>query len=439
MTYHGAAGGGLWNAESTWEEGSGYPGSGDNVVLDSGSGNIDVNVDSACLDIDCTGYTGTLHFSADLTVYGSLTFSSGMTTTFDQEGGYYYFKIIMAATTTGHTIKRAGQNMGVLVFDGVGGEWTLQDNFTVDGYPAEHRFLAGTLNLNGYEIYCNGTIPSGFTINVGTGALGVGWYILAIGDGAVVNVSSGSITDGGTITVSGTGILNCTGAAYIRCGDFHLGSGFSGDSATIEVYGSSLESVNPIGNLRIGWNWFWGNINATLASDLEVLGDVTICKLDSWTAKLLLDSHKLTVGGNWTNDDAFDAGTGTVEFNDDSKVSIVGGSSTTTFNVLKCATPGKTVKFKAGATLYCSSFDFDGAAGDLITLDTDTGSGTWTISDSDGTNSVTYCHIHRSAATGGATFEALTSNGNEDAGGNTGWVFTGESIVGPFPTFRRAA
>jgi len=96
------------------------------------------------------------------------------------------------------------------------------------------------------------------------------------------------------------------------------------------------------------------------------------------------------------------------------------------------------VKFKASQTVTVTTFDFDGGVGDKILLDTDTGSGTWTLSVSTGTVSVTYCEIYRSTATGGATFEAFTSNGNYDGGSNAGWDFGGEVVVGPFPTFFRA-
>ena len=48
----------------------------------------------------------------------------------------------------------------------------------------------------------------------------------------------------------------------------------------------------------------------------------------------------------------------------------------------------------------------------------------WTISDASGTNSVSYCSITDSTATGGADWLAYTTNGNTDNGDNTGWVFT---------------
>jgi len=46
-----------------------------------------------------------------------------------------------------------------------------------------------------------------------------------------------------------------------------------------------------------------------------------------------------------------------------------------------------------------------------------------TLSDSSGTNSVSFVSIKDINATGGATWNAFVTNGNVDDGNNTGWDF----------------
>lgn len=99
-----------------------------------------------------------------------------------------------------------------------------------------------------------------------------------------------------------------------------------------------------------------------------------------------------------------------------------------TFNTLTCEAP-ITVKFTKSTTTTVSSFVAAGTAANNITLDTADGAGTFSLSDASGTNSVSYCNIYRSAATGGATWNAYTTNGNTNGGSNTGWVFTDPGVT----------
>jgi hypothetical protein len=94
-----------------------------------------------------------------------------------------------------------------------------------------------------------------------------------------------------------------------------------------------------------------------------------------------------------------------------------------------------TLKLAAGTTSTVGSFVTSGTNQKFLQSSTD---GTQaTISDASGTNSVSYLTIQDSNATGGAIFQAFTSNQNVDAGNNTGWVFQGTVIGGSgnSPTF----
>src|SRR5690606_28916144 len=104
---------GDWNNTATWSDSSGgspgssFPVAGDNVFCDANSGAsvLTVNVASACLGFNCTGFTGTLAGTSGLSVGGSLTLGAGMTLT-------YSGAISFTATSTGHTITTNGVALG---------------------------------------------------------------------------------------------------------------------------------------------------------------------------------------------------------------------------------------------------------------------------------------------------------------------------------------
>jgi hypothetical protein len=72
----------------------------------------------------------------------------------------------------------------------------------------------------------------------------------------------------------------------------------------------------------------------------------------------------------------------------------------------------------------------NGGVGKLITLARTGASGTWTVSDTSGTNTASYLNISNSTATGGATWD-VSDGTSTNGGGNTGWNF---SVTPPVTT-----
>jgi len=72
---------------------------------------------------------------------------------------------------------------------------------------------------------------------------------------------------------------------------------------------------------------------------------------------------------------------------------------------------------------FTNDFDLNGTSGNLITIGSATPASTYTLSKSSGTVDVSFCSISDSIATGGASWQSFTSNGNVDGGNNTGWSF----------------
>lgn len=100
--------------------------------------------------------------------------------------------------------------------------------------------------------------------------------------------------------------------------------------------------------------------------------------------------------------------------------------SNTFANITNTVQPA-TVTLTSGTTQTVTDFDVTGTSGNLITLNASTPGSQATLTDSSGTNSVSFVDIKDIAATGGAVWEAYTSNGNVDSGNNTGWLFTAVS------------
>jgi hypothetical protein len=142
-------------------------------------------------------------------------------------------------------------------------------------------------------------------------------------------------------------------------------------------------------------------------------------------------------------------GTGTITLTSASAKTFVGGGSTynctinqggagaltitgnNTFNNITNTTQPASVLFTAATTTTFNNFNLNGTAGNLITIGSVTAA-SHTLSKASGTVSVSYLSISRSTATGGAVWEAFTTNGNVDGGNNVGWLFSAITYsVGP--------
>jgi len=116
-----AAGGGNWNATGTWVEGV-VPIAGDTVFASASSGQLTVNVASACTSIDFTNYTNTLTMNATLTVTGNVTLVDAMVLI-----GVGALTISATSTLTSN-----GKIwLGAINFNA--GPFTLADNWIVNG------------------------------------------------------------------------------------------------------------------------------------------------------------------------------------------------------------------------------------------------------------------------------------------------------------------
>lgn len=231
-----------WSTTSGGGGGSAVPTSSDDVFFDAASGAVTVTITfgtAICKNITFTGFTGTLTGSG-FDCYGSLLCVSGMTLSPDG--------INFKGTTAGLQITSAGKilssNSNYVVFDGVGGEWTLQDDYTLgnngsggggislvngkidannknvlstffESNNSNTRSLvmgSGTWQLNGDAVHWNTTTTTGLTFNAGTSTIKItssnSTQRLSNFGGLTINNYWNATTGSGLVGISGSSIFN---------------------------------------------------------------------------------------------------------------------------------------------------------------------------------------------------------------------------------------
>lgn len=268
-----ATAGTKWATTSGGAGGASVPTSADNVFFDAASGVVTVTVaagNTGCADLDFTGFTGTFAGSSALTIAGNLTLATGMTRT-------YTGSVTFSATTTGKTITTNGKSLGsVLNFNGIGGEWILQDNLTLDS----SKFIVlfeGILNTNGktvtaYLIQCTTGNP---TLTLGASTINLE---------NAVNFSGNITLNAGTSTIN---LDNSSGGSFQS-----LGLVFNNVIINNIVSSCFITGTNTFTNLTLN-GAASGTPNANLSNNQTVTGTFTASGANS-SKRLLINSN--TVG-----------------------------------------------------------------------------------------------------------------------------------------------
>jgi hypothetical protein len=363
------------------------------------------------------GFGGTWNNSV-ITIFGSLKLSTSGMTVPDAAG-----TLTFAATTGTKTINSNGVTISrPFTFNGVGGTFQLQDALT-SGATRTCTLTNGTLDLNGYTL-TTGAFNSSNS-NTRTLAFGSTGKIVATTNSGTVCVTStatgltvtgskrvelnysGSV---GTRTISGA--LTATVIEGVNLLDYYITAG----TDTIVV--TSSRSYGDIDFSNGGTSTFAGSLSAVtnttaiygnlILNSAMSLGsgtDAVQMKATSGTKTITSAGKTLDfpltfngIGGSWAMQDALTLG------------------STRALTM----TNG-TLQLKSGTTSTVGSFATSGTNQKFLSATTPGSQAT--LSDASGTNSVSYLTIQDSAATGGAVFQAFTSNFNVDAGNNTGWKF----------------
>jgi hypothetical protein len=297
--------------------------------------------------------------------------------------------------------------------------------------------------------------------------------------GTVSNAPNLSVNAGGpsNLTITSNSYLknlNFTGSTatasgvYNACGDLTLASGAgAGAYTTLDPTFRASATLTSAGKTLGGATVDGAGITVTLADAFACNFDLTLSQgtfanpsnfnvtafnflSNSGNAcSLSLGSSTWTITGggattSWVATNAsltFNAGTSTInltyvgvkEFFAGNRTYYnvnVGGTGdfyiygTNTFNNITNSVQPATVIFESGLTQTVSNFGLSGTAGNLITISSEAPGFDFTLSKASGTVNAQYLSIQDSIATGGAVWNSLISNGNVDAGNNTGWIFS---------------
>ena len=266
--------------------------------------------------------------------------------------------------------------------------------------------FAGSL-LNGTRtIFGNLTLSSGMTLSAGANAT-----TFAATSGVKTITTNGRTIDlpitfngvGGTWQLQDALTLGATRTTALTNGTLDLNAKtlttgiFSSSNSNTRVLTMTGASVVVLGSASA---WFMStSTNAT------VNGSGSTVSMNSAVAKTFS-------GGGLTYGTLVQGGAG---------ILTVAGSNA--FADISNTVQPATVKLTVGTTQTVSAFSLSGTSGNLITLNTTVAGTRATLSDASGIVSVSFVSIKDINATGGATWDALTANGNVDAGNNLGWNF----------------
>jgi hypothetical protein len=454
-----------WATTSGGAGGASVPFTGDDVYFDAASGAVTVTTGATVYarSLSFAGFTGTFAGANALVVTGSLTLGASMTRT-------YTGPITLNSTLTTNTVTSNGIALAnQLQFTG-GGKWTLQDALS---NPTGYTFLtSGTVDLNDQQwatLNFESNNNNVRAVNFGT----QGMTLVGVNQGVyIVPDLTNAINDLDFTGFSGR-LIGGNRAVY---GSLTLGAGMTVDATTgVTLFGATsgpktitsngVTFDGPVAFNGVGGSWQLADDFILGASRSLTLtngtfdangSDVTLGSflLGAGTKTLTLGSGVWTVAGSGTAWNAntnvanltVSPSTGIINMTSASAKTFAGGAkawptlnqggsgaltiqqSNSFANITNTVQPS-TITLTSGTTQTVGAFGVSGTAGNLITLNTSTPGSQATLSDSTGTNEVSFVSIQDINATGGANWNAFLEAGNVDAGNNVGWDF--------FPAIRR--
>jgi hypothetical protein len=300
--------------------------------------------------------------------------------------------VFPAATypASGSTITIAGYNIGTI-------DMSLRTANTMTLFPNQTIVCYGNW-INGTGTTLSGTSTITFSGRTTQTITSAG---RSFSQPITINSPSGSVTlqdaliTGTTVATTLTnGTLDLNGFTYT------VGTAFTTATGTKNLTFNGGTLVCP-------------SANTTSFNNAAPTGFTTTAGTGTGTISMTAATAKTFMGGGSTFNCTLNQGGA-------GALTITG--SNTFSNITNTVQPAS-VLFTAGTTSTFTNFNLSGTSGNLITIGSVTAA-SHTLSKTSGTVSVSFCSISRSNGTGGATWQALTTNGNVDGGNNTGWIFS---------------
>jgi len=249
-----------WALTSGGPGGETVPTSADDVFFDgSSTGTCTISTgNTGAKSINCTGFTGTIAGTVDITVSGNVTLVAGMTYNFTGA------LIINDAST----LISAGQTQSAIIFQASGSTLTLGDACTLGG---TFTLTQGTLDLNGNTLSAIRFIST----NTNTRAITFGSANIALTSTAGgTTVLSMATATGFTFTGTGGFTRNMAATATVQFGSTTGGTTLNAPNLTINAGSSALtitsfsyfKNINFTGSTCFAGGSFSAAGNITLAS-----------------------------------------------------------------------------------------------------------------------------------------------------------------------------
>jgi len=366
-----------------------------------------------------TGYAGALA-NVTMTIYGNFKASTGMTKTAGT--GTFTF----AATSGTKTITTAAVVFdNPFTFNGVGGSWQLQDALT-SGATRACTLTNGTLDLNGYTLTTG--LFSSNNANTRTIAFGTGNITVT---GVSGTVFSGPTSTNTGLTITGTAQVNVTGIGTTTR-TVNPGNSLATSAPISFTISAGSDTINSTAGMTFnnltftsGFTGTFGNVTRSIFGNLTLNSAITSFSSGASTLTFTgTGSRTITTAGETIDCPiTFNGIGGTFAFQD---ALTLGSTRALTI------TDG-TVQLKSGTTNTVGSFATSGTTQKFLQATTNGSQAT--LSQASGTVNASYLTIKDSAATGGAVFNAFTSNANVNSGNNTGWKFGSANSAGGFLQF----
>jgi hypothetical protein len=357
-------------------------------------------------NITCT-FTGTVWTTATTT---------GLTTT-----GTQVVNITSSGSTAITVSPGALSEANSISFNFTGGTYALTFLGTSSHTARNVNFTgyAGTLQAIGSSVIIYGdlTLSTGMSLTASSNAI-----TFAATSGTKTITSNGKTMDfpvtfngvGGTFQLQDAMTLGSTRTATLTNGTLDL----SGKTFTV---GTRFTTGTGTKNLTFnGGTLVCPDPNTTSFNNAVPTGFTTTAGTGTGIISMTAATAKTFVGGGSTyNCTLNQGGAGTL--------TITGAN---TFNdIANTNATASQITFPASTTTTVNAFTLSGSSGNLVSIRSSTPGTRFTLSDASGTVSVSFLDIQDSNATGGATWEAFTANGNVDSGNNLGWSFTAGGYV----------
>ncbi len=336
-----------------------------------------------------------------LTIHGSMEMNSDMTQTFTP-GSPVYFK----STLPGNTIRMGGYEFNRNVeFDGIGGEWTLLDDFIIEELSSPDSkgitYKAGKLISNGFNIDASsyfkysGNSQKEFDFTGSDSVKMSGEWSMATTN-TVLNM------DDCTLIID----RETSGTIYLRGGnhtyhDVEIRNSYLYNSTIYIYHNNAFRDFRMTTNLRKNLLFFdsnsFRNFNTNYDYD-DVVNppSITFNSTNSFTSFSII-----SIG---------DQGPSPVKFLDDN-----------TFGSFVATGKGTRIEFGAGMTQTVDNLAILGTGSAPVLLNSTLTDSSATIEKLSGEVCLDFINLKDINATGGATFNAGASS--VDLGNNTNWSF----------------